>query len=525
MAAPSYTTDLTSGVVDLAEATTNWAESTDANYDDGGSPTLDVDYPYIQGNGSISQAMTKATICSLLANNGSGITLPTDGAFLVWQIWTSPGAMDTYANGGMRVLVGSALNAFKYWIVGGSDFGRMPYGGWQNHAVNTTVANDGQSTSAPSSTEQYIGAAVKVLTGIGKGNPHAVDAIRWGRCEARMNGGDLANGYATFAGFAATNDSTSNRWGLIQAIDGGFLWKGLVRLGYTSAVDFRDANKTILVDKTPKVTAAFNKIDVEQATSRVDWSGISIQALGTVSKGRFEMVANADVNFDFCTFTDMDTFVFQGNATVNDTTFRRCGQVTVGSGIFDGCTFDQSTAAAAALASSPAAAALIANTTFISDGTGYAIEISGTAANMTLTNVDFSGYAASDGTTGNEAIYVNIASGEMTISISGGTIPSIRTAGCTVHVSASVTLTISAPVSLSGAEVRIYDLDDTLPNLGTELAGTESHGSATYAYGGTAGNVIWIQIMLAGYVEFGQQVTMPTANGSFTALLKKEENA
>jgi hypothetical protein len=31
--------------------------------------------------------------------------------------------------------------------------------------------------------------------------------------------------------------------------------------------------------------------------------------------------------------------------------------------------------------------------------------------------------------------------------------------------------------------------------------------------------------MLAGYEEFGQQVTMPAADATFTALLKKDTNA
>jgi hypothetical protein len=519
---PSYTTDLTSGVVDAAEATTNWAESTDANYDDGGSPTLDVDYPYIQGNGSISQAMTKTTICSLLANNGSGITLPTDGAFLVWQIWTSPGVMDTYENGGMRVLVGSALNAFKYWIIGGSNFGRMPYGGWQNHAVNTTVTQDGTSTIAPGATEQYIGAAVKVLTGIGKGNPHAVDVIRWGRCEARMSAGDLANGYATFTGFALENDNSSNRWGLIQKIDGGFLWKGLIRLGYSSAVDFRDSNKMVLVDATPKVTAAFNKIDVEQVGSRVDWTNITIQALGTVSKGRFEMVANADVNFDACTFTDMDTFIFQSVATILNTTFRRCGLVTQGGAAFTNCIFENASGAVAVKASNPSA---VTGCLFTSDGSNHAMEAT-TAGDYDWDN-DLTNYATSDGSGGNEAFYNN-SGGHINLTVVGGTRPYVKngTSATTTVIIPDVTLTISAAVSLVGAEIRIYDMDNNpAGSLGTELAGTESHNVATYAFSGAASNTIWIQIMLAGYEEFGQQITMPSSNGGFTALLKLDTNA
>ena len=92
--------------------------------------------------------------------------------------------------------------------------------------------------------------------------------------------------YATFNGYAAVNDAVDNRWGLIQAIAGGYLVKGLITFGYGSVVDFRDANKSLIIQNTNKVTANFNTFEVRQETSRVDLTAITITALGTVSKGR-----------------------------------------------------------------------------------------------------------------------------------------------------------------------------------------------------------------------------------------------
>jgi hypothetical protein len=90
----------------------------------------------------------------------------------------------------------------------------------------------------------------------------------------------------------------------------------------------------------------------------------------------------------------------------------------------------------------------------------------------------------------------------------------------------SSTVTITGSASLSGAEIRIYDLDGAGgTDLGTELAGVESNGSSSFAYTGTPGNDIWIQIMKAGYEEFGQRYTMPTTDASFYALLARDLNA
>jgi hypothetical protein len=457
MAAPSYTTDLT--MVDDGDAITGWAESSDSNWDDGRNLASDADYAFIQGLTAAGQQFTVVGVASCIYNNGSGITIPTDGAYLVWLVFTTPTALDTYANGGLRVIVGSGLGDFKSWDVGGSDVYPNPYGGFKNYAVNPTETAD-DTVGTPTSTEQYIGGACKSLVGISKGQPFMVDAIRYGRCEARMNGGDVTNGYATFAGFATENDKNQsgayNRWGLLQDISSGagvFLWKGLMRLGYSSAVDFRDSDVTILVDDTPKCTANFNKIDVEQSGSNVEWTNITIIALGTQSKGRFEAVADATIVMDGCKFVDMDTFIFDSNSDVDDTVFQRCGQVTVGGGDFDGCLFEESTAASAVSAATPAEAALIVNSDFVSDGTGHGITIGGTAANITLDNVTFSGYAASDGSSGDEAIYVNIATGSMNITVDGAA-PSIRTAGCVVTVITSArTVKVTAKTS-GGTEIQ-----------------------------------------------------------------------
>lgn len=92
---------------------------------------------------------------------------------------------------------------------------------------------------------------------------------------------------------------------------------------------------------------------------------------------------------------------------------------------------------------------------------------------------------------------------------------------------ASCTITISAPVSLVGAEIRIYDNDNTpAGSFGTELAGTESHTASTYTYTGLQGNSIAIQIMQSGYEEFVQVYTVPATDTlDFYARMTPETNA
>jgi hypothetical protein len=157
-------------------------------------------------------------------------------------------------------------------------------------------------------------------------------------------------------------------------------------------------------------------------------------------------------------------------------------------------------------------------------GGGHAIRIT-TPGTYNFIGSVFTGFGA-DGSTG--AAIFNDSAGEVILNISGGgNAPTYKNGtNATTTVNNNVTLAISAPVSLVGAEIRIYDMDNNpAGSLGTELAGTESHNASTYDFSGAAGNTVWIQIMLAGYEEFGQSTVMPSTSGGFTALVKKELNA
>jgi len=503
MTAPLYETDL--GTFNLAEnsGTVEELTGTTVLYNTGGTPINNDTDDIIQGSYHASAAAKQAAgaVASIAFDYGSGVTIPTDGAFLVWHKFDAGGLLDFYTNGGVRICVGSSLTAFKAWKIAGKDVTPFPYGGWKNYAVNPTISAD-YTEGSPSATLQHVGMAI-MLTAAGpsKGNPHKVDAVRFGRCEARIRYGAEADGYATFGGYAAVNDANDgtsgyNRWGLIQAVAGGYLWKGLMTLGYTNAVDFRDQNTNIFIDDTRKVTAGFNKIDIRQASSRVDWTGINFICTNpatTASKGSLEVVDDADVNITSCSFVDMDTLIFLGNSTILTSIFRRCGLITQNGAVFNGCTFDQPSGAVGLLSDDLND---IDNTTFVSDGTGHAIELTSAHAgtSKTLTNVYFSGYGA-DGTA-NAAIYNN-SGGAVTITISGGDSPTVLngSGASTTIVTSARTIKVIAQkadgtkVYQAGVLLRVsadasggfpYDDTVTIVNSGDTATVTHTgHGLAT----------------------------------------------
>jgi len=500
MAVAAYDSDLTSansGLVDEALTVTNWDESSVSAWADGGTETAEGNF-YIQGTDCISAQFTKTGVGTLLndVNQFAGaFTVDTDGAILIWAFWASPASLTTYANGGIRTVVGDTVGDFYAFKGSGSDFEPNPFGGWYCYAVDPNTATADTTVGTPDDTWAIAGIAINA-TAQSRGNPFAVDAIRVGRCTMEVTDGQAA-AYGTFVGMASFDTSTDERYGLFQTVPGGYRWQGLMSLGLSgTSVDFRDSNANIVVANTPMVAANFNKIEIHNTSSNVEWSSITINAYGvndaiatTNSAGKFEVVDNATLAFDACTFIDMSTFIFNDGANSNvitNSTFQRCDQITAGSATFTGCKIDDSTNASAVITASPADAAKISDTEFISGGTGNGIEIGGTASNITLSVLDFTGYSTT--VDADKPIYVNIATGSMTINISGGsgvTADShVRTAGCTITVSADVTVTFTG--MKDNTEVRVYKTSDDSVIGGIENATAGTTDDRSFAWSSPA---------------------------------------
>jgi len=480
----------------------------------GDGADLETDW-YLQGNSCASdEANNKSGVGhSIGFDYGSNITFSTDDYFFGWMFCMMPNATDTFANGGYRVLMGTSLGDYKGWKVGGSNFGRNPYGGWMNVAVDPTFTHDYSNGTLPTTQFRYFAAAYVLVNTTLKGRPICADAYRYGRGELIIELGDGTNGYGTFSGISTENDGTSNRWGLLQEIPGGYLWKGLMSFGNaTNLCDFRDANVAITIDDTPRTNSAFNRIEVNNASSRVDWLAVNISAPNTsvsgsvLAKGEFEAVDNATINKTSCVFTDMSTFIYQSNSTIADTIYRRCGQVTQGGASLTGCIFDESSAATALVVS---AISGVTDNLFNSDGTGHAIDIGNITTTQAITwdNTE-SGYVGgvagspiTTGTSGNETILCNVSSGEtLTINVAGGaSTPSVKNDG-------------TGDVNVVAGQVS-FSLTNVVSGSTFTLDGAFTTDTPSGTYNGTGDNVIQMTATIP--TSFASSGTVRLYNGSY----------
>jgi len=531
----TYDTDL--NLVNAADSDTDWAEL--SGHQSGGAPDADAEN-YIQNSSSVSQSTGQAstTAAGMQYDYGSdlGSGWVAGHVFLVWQYYTAPTNINSWANGGMRIGVGSSSGNMNFWNAMGDDFGGSPYACWQNTAIDPSdptgatyawLTADTSDGSPSTGNYTFFGSLPNVRAKITKGSPHANDVIRYGRGEIYATGTG-----ADFDGYGTANDGDTARWGLFQSTRGGYLWKGLFSLGQTgTSVTFSDSNVSIFVDDTPRVNPNFNRMEINNSSSSVTWVGISITGVGLsitgstpASPGDFENIDSGIVDWTGCTFTDIGTFTF--NTTTNDndivnTIFRRCGQVAQNGATITGCTFDESTSTEALVVDD---LDIVTECTFNSAGTGHAVDL-GTISSTTAMAWDNqeSGYATQVGTAGNRTILVNVAvSQTLTINVAAGgaSTPTYYNTGSgdvnvvagSVDVDATVTTTTGVPVS--GALVYIQAKDDTGPfpfedvvtivNSGTTATVTHTaHGMATADYvtidGGTlSANEGVFQITLDG---------------------------
>jgi hypothetical protein len=481
MAVATYTTDLTDiNIVNQSGGTTNWTAIGSGQ----AGLVSETDF-FIQGDGCLSKAGWSAAVKGLIYNNTTGITVATDNAVFMWIYMWAPNAMSNLASGGLQFLIGSGTGAYKQWYVSGSD--HNPYGGWLCFPVDPTVTADA-TTGSPSGTLQYFGAQSNLTGSVSKGQPIGVDAFRHGRSIIILNGESGA--YGTFAAAATTNDSTSNRWGLFQQTSAGFLQQGRFQMGSSGTlVDFRDSNRNIVIANTTKVVAGFNLFEVRNASSNIQWTNISIKALGTVAKGNFICTDNATVAITDCSFTDMGTFSPQSSTTFTNTTFRNCALITANNATFNSCSLiGTSDSVKAVIIADPSK---ISNTEFTSSGTKHAIELT-TTGEYNFTGNTFSGYS---GTSTNAAIYNN-SGGSITLNIlGGGDTPSVRNgSGASTTIQNSVNLVVGGLVA--GSRVYIRNTTDSI-DLFNQTEATSTF-SQSYAYAGDKNILVRVRKATSG---------------------------
>jgi hypothetical protein len=207
----------------------------------------------------------------------------------------------------------------------------------------------------------------------------------------------------------------------------------------------------------------------------------------------------------------------------NNSTFVNCDQMITSGMDMDGNTWSGTTDANGAVlwSTTPSDVANQVNSTFVSDGTGHAIEILLDTTSLTTYNVSgltVDGYATQLGTAGNRVFFIdNLQDGDVTINITGGTALNPVGGGTdnfsyevaagytgTVTINQTVTLTVTVLDTdndpIQGVSVRIENQSTgALVSQGTTNA-SGIYEDATYNY--SADLAVTTKARLKGYRNF-----------------------
>jgi hypothetical protein len=493
MAAPTYATNLKD--ITLAESTTNWSAI--------GGPGVGVGADFAMQGALCVDKQVSASERGLIFNYGSTIATGEGVYFFTWLFLATPGLAASLANRGASIALGTSTTAYTQFHVEGNDtYGAAGRVGRCYPVQYKITANTGSIpyrtlVGAPGANPQYFGGIVNT-TGTVKGSNLGVDAIRYGN-GIYITGGDVSTP-ANFSGMATTNDSITNRWGVFTQVGGTYELQGKIVVGQTTgltptAAYFSDSNKIISILNPYHVDSSFNELILDHSGSYLGLTNISLQSLGTGTRGNFICKDQKSVaNLETVSFTDFGTSQLASGVTGTSVIWRRADTVTQSGAKLVSCLFDKSFATSALKSDNPAN---VQGCEFISNGaaTGHAIEITKTGTYQFDGNV-FTNYSAISGST--SAPIYNNSNGYVILNVVNASVPAYRNG-----TSASTTISASTQVTITkikdDSEVRVYSAGTTTEIAGIETVVDGTTDNRTFSFAGTPGNFVDIVVFHVDY--------------------------
>lgn len=299
-------------------------------------------------------------------------------------------------------------------------------------------------------------------------------------------------GTGLWSDFSSDDEANANQYGVFFVVGGAFSCFARVQLGTSgSPLIFNDSNFTINFPQQNLVHDTFMGVtcNLQHASTSIAWTNGTIKSVGT-KKGDVVVVGTSGtLSASSVTFDRLRVLTLTSGCTLTTCFVQASGQITQAGATVTGCRIASSTAAVAVLSNAPN---LISDCVFVSAGTGHAIEIT-TPGTYTFDGNLFNGYAVSNGSTGNEAVYNN-SGGAVTLNIvGGGNTPSYRNgAGASTTINSNVSVTLTGIKNPS--EVRVY-----LAGTQTAVAGQEDVTTGSFVFAVGSGIAVDMRILSLAY--------------------------
>jgi hypothetical protein len=477
--------------IDDAESTTGWTQLTTAD--------TDLYKENATSNSGILRSDLAVGYYDIIVDGGSAIDL-TGEHVRAWINFSTVAYLDTEANSGMEFYMYDGTNT-AYWVAFGSD---TYFGGWKNVIVDADSTPDSGSYDK-TSVQRWGFRFNRTAAPANKINTW-VDYIRYG--DGYYATGGTSGDEIDLAGINAQD--VSSGYGILEIFEGVYFSYGNLQIGNGATTTwFEMLSEVLIYTDSPVATGLYGLVG-NGAGCRINIDGSVLRAAGTGDNTRFALDMD-ETNLLVCTITDSlivraAACTFKSGQTITGNTFDDCGQITHGGADMDNCVVK-------GYEGTSDTSALIYNVNADPDGemdgmtfekgtaSTHAIEFGTTSpTTMTLTNVTFTGYNASDGQT-DSAVHFKRTSGDVTLNISGGNSPSYKTDGATISIVAAVSVKVTAIdaaelTDVQGARVLLYaDTGGGMPS-GASVGLTRSGSTVTVnhtSHGLATSDKVWIK--------------------------------
>ena len=494
----------TRSLIDHADSTTGWSSPVA-----GEALNLFTSDPApVEATGCIGIAVSTETSEVLHTHGSTDLSGANTALVYVWVL--ANGTMAAIAADGIGLVLGDGTDTIAFQVAG-SDVAAFRHSdgpvGWQCLLVDTGALPAGSlnlrgavGTLTLSALTEFGANFVTLSKALGGASNCFIDTIRYGNDGLIIAGGATgARGNFDEIAIEDRSGATATAYGICRELGAGlFGLQGGLTFGNATTVAahwFQDTNVTVVFEDRGIGTTRYFLDLAANATDvgHFQLGLISGSAGGSdgctllAPSGVGASMDFSDADFDFVglyasTINGFDGGVLLCDDATNGIThdvfacnFILCGTINPGRVDMKNCDVVNS-AATSAMLLEDSDNTLMSGITFQSDGTGHAIEITHTGAGphtLTLKGHSYTGYAGSDGSTGDEVILYNpgTTSADITITISeSGDTPTVMKAG---GVTGIVTIVNNKTVTFTGmkdnSEVRVYNA-----STGAEIAGIEN---------------------------------------------------
>lgn len=441
----SVTTDLTA--VSTCDSTTDGGTHYRLAGTSSGNPAADSD-AMVQNNGCIANKCGATALADVGGHFNHTSTFDLTSKMLYyWRQIVTPGNMLEKVNLGITLgLTNTSTTStsawsttnYKKWYMDGKD--TMPITpGWVPYCLDPTQAADASAGTLTLSTVKNIGFICRQGSGITTTvSNQFYDGIRMGTgvTLTASSGADVA----TMDNIYSTDNISTNRWGILTKQLGIFYAAGKINIGatnQTNACNFTDSNQ-VLIWRKNKVAVTFYEFNLQGASGNKTTQNLT----GWVIRGEQGQKWNincgtyGDWKSYGCSMSDINSAALSSTSIISGGAISASGTITTNGAQVTGVSLSGQTATC--ISATPAQMASVTGNTFTSPGTGHAVDLGTVSSTQSMTwNNNDSGYAATNGTTGNETIKVTIQSPNvLTISVAAGkTTPTVYKSGTgTVNV-------------------------------------------------------------------------------------------